>query len=206
MTAEKTEASSISISKCLKLVEIEGKGRGLVASLPLKGGQIILQESPILTFSAFPLKLQQEDDFINNANSNKSTKYCSYCFKCLVLEDGFTFTCSSCWHYCNDIVFCSSRCQSLALTTTHTPLVCQALRQLRHCSFIQSSNNFSSRIRRIVITSWRWKRKGNDRNNNVSPPNNHVNIVFRRIIINLNVKSYSRNDSSSLRQRKLQLF
>ncbi|KAL2892203.1 Histone-lysine N-methyltransferase ASHR2 [Bienertia sinuspersici] len=27
MTAEKTEASSISISKCLKLVEIEGKGR-----------------------------------------------------------------------------------------------------------------------------------------------------------------------------------
>ena len=39
----------------VKAVEIEGRGRALVASQSLYGGQIILTDSPILLYSPYPL-------------------------------------------------------------------------------------------------------------------------------------------------------
>ncbi|KMS99978.1 hypothetical protein BVRB_1g018190 [Beta vulgaris subsp. vulgaris] len=124
------EKSQISISDYLSLEKIEEKGRGFAASEPLKGGQIILQESPILVFSAFPLRCQK----LQEVASSNTTAYCSHCYRCMVSEG---LTCPTCCDSTpNDIIFCNSKCQSLALTTTHTPWVCDALGRLRHCSLL----------------------------------------------------------------------
>lgn len=115
----------------LKLVEIEGKGRGLVASEPLKGGQVVLQESPILTFSAFPLKHGRNDE--EKAANASSTYYCSHCYRQCMVSEGFS--CPSCSHP-SHTVFCSYKCLSSGLSKIHTPWVCDALRQFRHCSLL----------------------------------------------------------------------
>ncbi|XP_021756372.1 histone-lysine N-methyltransferase ASHR2-like [Chenopodium quinoa] len=109
------------ISTALKLVDIEGKGRGLVASQPLKGGQIVLRDSPILTYSSFSLKQRQ----------GAYSRYCAHCYKLLVSGNG-TLACPSCCHP-DDAIFCSSKCQSSALVFSHTPWVCQSLSYLRNC-------------------------------------------------------------------------
>ncbi|KMS99971.1 hypothetical protein BVRB_1g018130 [Beta vulgaris subsp. vulgaris] len=114
------------ISPFLRLVDIEGKGRGLVASQPLKGGQTVLRDSPILTYSAFPLK-RQGDGF-------SYSRYCGHCYRLLVTGDR-TLACPSCSHP-DDAIYCSPKCQSLALRFTHTPWVCQSLSYLRNCPLL----------------------------------------------------------------------
>ncbi|KAL2892525.1 Histone-lysine N-methyltransferase ASHR2 [Bienertia sinuspersici] len=122
------EENHAAISTALRLVNIEGKGKGLVASKSLKGGEIILQDSPILSYSAFPLKRQQQ------GVSSSSSKYCAHCYKLLVTGSG-TLACPTCSHP-DDAVFCSLRCQSLALSFTHTPWVCRSLSCLRNCPLL----------------------------------------------------------------------
>lgn len=117
------------LSDALRLVEIEGRGRGLVASQPLKGGQVVLRDSPILTYSAFPLNRRQPQE-----GGSSCSRYCAQCYRCLVVG-ATTLTCPSCSHP-EDGVFCSSKCQSLALSSTHTPWVCQALSHLRNCPLL----------------------------------------------------------------------
>ncbi|KAL3507143.1 hypothetical protein ACH5RR_032525 [Cinchona calisaya] len=109
----------------VKMVEIEGRGRALVASLPLNAGQIVLRDSPILLYSALPLLASPQD-----ARKNINFEYCSHCFKLISKEQPSpSFSC----HYpgCSFSIFCSQNCQSLALSSSHTPWVCQALNQLR---------------------------------------------------------------------------
>lgn len=118
------------ISTTLRLVDIEGKGRGLVASQPLKGGEIILRDSPILTYSAFPLKRQPQQQGLGSSYS----RYCAHCHKILVAGHG-TVACPLCSHP-DDAIFCSPRCQSLALSFTHTKWVCQSLSYLRNCPLL----------------------------------------------------------------------
>ncbi|GAB2270993.1 hypothetical protein Dimus_005849 [Dionaea muscipula] len=115
----------------LKVIEIEGKGRGLAATQPLRAGEIVLQDSPILIYSAFPLRQKP----VPGGNSS-CFRYCGHCFKNLDGEKGVggstVVACPSCSHP-EDGAFCSPRCQSLALASTHTPWVCQALSYLRNC-------------------------------------------------------------------------
>ncbi|GAB4861959.1 hypothetical protein Ancab_037214 [Ancistrocladus abbreviatus] len=119
------------IQMVLKVAEIEGKGRGLVASQSLKAGQVVLRDSPILLYPAFPLKQQRALEGVSS-----SFKYCGHCFRNIIGENGSVsstrFTCPLCFHP-DDGVFCGPKCQSLALASTHTPWVCQALNHLRNC-------------------------------------------------------------------------
>lgn len=99
----------------LSLSEIEGRGRALVAAQPLKGGQIILRDSPILLYSALPL-------------TPSSNCYCDYCFKILKpISSSTTTSCPNCGlHF-----FCNSNCLSASQSSSHSDWVCQSLRRLR---------------------------------------------------------------------------
>ncbi|XP_050223409.1 histone-lysine N-methyltransferase ASHR2 [Mercurialis annua] len=93
----------------LKIEEIEGRGRGAVTCAAVRGGDVVLRDSPILLYSAFPLSLS------NNGN------YCDNCFRKLQP----LVSCPSCsLHH-----FCSPNCLS---ASSHTPWVCQAFTRLHH--------------------------------------------------------------------------
>ncbi|KAF3337101.1 histone-lysine N-methyltransferase ASHR2 [Carex littledalei] len=85
-------------------VEITGRGRSLVASGPIKPGQIILCDSPLLLY---PSSLSSLPSF------------CSRCFRVLPSQP---LPCPS----CHVALFCSARCLSLS----HPPLLCHALSRL----------------------------------------------------------------------------
>ncbi|CAN0929433.1 Histone-lysine N-methyltransferase ASHR2 [Linum grandiflorum] len=110
------------VGEGLKVEEIQGKGRGLVSSQPLKGGQIVLRDSPILLYSARPLNLQQQH------SSSSSIVYCDKCFR-KIQSPSAASPCPSCSHH----HFCSSDCLSSASASTHSVWVCQSLARLRDC-------------------------------------------------------------------------
>lgn len=109
----------------VRMVEVEGKGRALVASGPLKAGQIVLRDSPILLYSALPLLAA-----LQSAQRNPEFENCSHCFR---LVSKAQVSCSYC-PTCSLSIFCSPFCQSVAVSTSHTPWVCQALKQLQDAS------------------------------------------------------------------------
>ncbi|GMI72118.1 SET DOMAIN PROTEIN 39, ASH1-related 2 [Hibiscus trionum] len=108
----------------LRLVEIEGRGRALVASQPLKAGQIVLRDSPIVVYSVFPLVKRQS-----------SASYCDNCFRTLSSSSVNVMTCPSCSHH---HIFCSPNCLTVATASSHSPWVCQALSRLRDCPSLVS--------------------------------------------------------------------
>ncbi|KAK8478238.1 hypothetical protein V6N13_069948 [Hibiscus sabdariffa] len=108
----------------LRLVEIEGRGRALVAAQPLKAGQIILRDSPIVVYSAFPL-----------VKSRSSASYCGNCFRTLSSSSVNVMACPSCSHHHR---FCSPNCLTVASASSHSPWVCQALSRLRDCPSLVS--------------------------------------------------------------------
>ncbi|CAI9117390.1 OLC1v1018781C1 [Oldenlandia corymbosa var. corymbosa] len=116
-----TETAETSAS-LVRIVEVDGKGRALVSSVPLRAGQIVLRDSPVLLYSALPLLTPPE-----SSKESPNFKYCSHCFR---LVSGAQLSCSPC-PSCSLSVFCSPRCQSLSLSTSHTLWVCQALKQLQ---------------------------------------------------------------------------
>ncbi|KAK9276926.1 hypothetical protein L1049_006464 [Liquidambar formosana] len=106
----------------LRRVEIEGKGRALVASQSLGAGQIVLRDSPILLYSALPFVKNK-----NNDNPSSNNSYCSNCFRTLQQS---SVSCPSCSPH-HAALFCSPNCQSSSVA--HSPWVCQALSRLRDC-------------------------------------------------------------------------
>ncbi|CAJ2677758.1 unnamed protein product [Trifolium pratense] len=100
-------------SSVLKVEEIQGRGRGIVASQPLKAGQIILTDSPILLYPVSPF-------------SPHSSSFCDHCFKSLQHQSSIV-SCPSCHQY----RFCNSICLSKALGSSHSTWVCQSLSQLQ---------------------------------------------------------------------------
>ncbi|KAI3728474.1 hypothetical protein L6452_17111 [Arctium lappa] len=100
----------------VEMTEIEGRGRAMVALRPLKGGEIVLKDSPIVLYSAFP--------FLSDDHQNNNV-YCSHCFITVSHQSQNAF-CSTCGSR-----FCSIHCQSVASATSHTPWVCQALTRFR---------------------------------------------------------------------------
>ncbi|XP_010249391.1 PREDICTED: histone-lysine N-methyltransferase ASHR2 [Nelumbo nucifera] len=89
----------------VKLVSIPGKGRGMVSTQPIKPGQVLLRDSPVLLYSATP----------------SLCKFCSHCFRLLPQSP---FPCPTCSHCA---LFCSSSCLSLALSSSHSPWSCHSL-------------------------------------------------------------------------------
>ncbi|CAG7860865.1 unnamed protein product [Brassica rapa] len=99
----------------LQVTEINGRGRSLVAAQPLRGGQVILRESPLLLYSAFPFL------------SSPPPPYCDHCFRLLSQSSQ---RCQS----CSLVSFCSPNCISF-----HTPWLCESLRRLHQSSFAEQS-------------------------------------------------------------------
>ncbi|TQD78193.1 hypothetical protein C1H46_036265 [Malus baccata] len=101
----------------LRVTEIEGRGRGLVAAQPLRGGQIVLRDFPILLYSALSLIAPSPQP------------YCQHCFKTLQKPQpqAQPQVCPLCSHH----VFCGPNCLSTALSSSHSPWACYALRLLR---------------------------------------------------------------------------
>lgn len=106
------------VGELLTVSEVEGKGRSLVSTRPLKAGQIILRDSPLVVYSAFPVT--------DNYPQNKS--YCAHCFR--IIKPDSILTCPKC---SDSNHFCSANCLSIAQTSTHTPWVCGAYRYMRRC-------------------------------------------------------------------------
>ncbi|XP_015881438.3 histone-lysine N-methyltransferase ASHR2 [Ziziphus jujuba] len=109
----------------LSVVEIEGRGRALVATQSLRAGQIILRDSPILLYSAFPL-------FPSSATSSSCNCYCDYCFKTLQASSSSSTSINPCPE-CSVHLFCSPKCLTAARSSSHSPWVCESLRRLRDC-------------------------------------------------------------------------
>ncbi|VFQ60958.1 unnamed protein product [Cuscuta campestris] len=106
----------------LSVIEIEGKGRSIVASAPLRAGEIVLRDSPLLLYSAFPF-------FPASGPHHRSNNvYCSNCFR-EIASLPLPPSCPAC-----SAAFCSSGCQSVAGSSSHSPWICQSLRRLRDCS------------------------------------------------------------------------
>ncbi|KAJ4840146.1 hypothetical protein Tsubulata_000221 [Turnera subulata] len=125
--------------------DIPGRGRGLVATKPLKAGQILLKDSPILLYSAFPLTKQQQQP---------TPIYCDKCFKKLLLHSSSAISsCPSCSHH----FFCSPTCLSAASASSHTPWVCQSLARLRHSPAFASPESSSSELQvqaRFLVSAY----------------------------------------------------
>ncbi|CAI8617678.1 unnamed protein product [Vicia faba] len=96
-------------SSVLKVEEIQGRGRGIVASQPLKAGQIILTDSPILLYPTSPFSQQH------------SSSFCDHCFKSC--SSSSLVSCPSCHGY----RFCDSTCLSKALNSSHSTFVCHSV-------------------------------------------------------------------------------
>ncbi|KAK2965655.1 hypothetical protein RJ640_011731 [Escallonia rubra] len=113
--------------------EIEGKGRALVASQPLRAGEILLRDSPILVYSALPFMIPPPLEQYHHI----SYCYCANCFRVLPPPSSSTtlLSCPTCPdnQAQNQVLFCSPRCQTTALASSHSPWVCQALTRLRAC-------------------------------------------------------------------------
>ncbi|KAL3824337.1 hypothetical protein ACJIZ3_020366 [Penstemon smallii] len=106
------------MSDSIKMVETLNKGRSLVSCRPLKAGEIVLKDSPILLYSAVP------------HGADVGANYCSHCFRTIPNSphSPTKFHCPNCT---TATLFCSPNCQSIALSTSHTPFVCQSLTLLR---------------------------------------------------------------------------
>ncbi|PWA86992.1 ASH1-related protein 2 [Artemisia annua] len=99
--------------------ELPGKGRAIISLRPIKGGEIILRDTPLILYSAQP--------FNPNTPLNQNN-YCSHCFKTISKHPQQTQTsCSTCGSH-----FCSLNCQHISSTSSHTPYICQTLSHLQH--------------------------------------------------------------------------
>ncbi|KAI9071672.1 hypothetical protein K1719_046364 [Acacia pycnantha] len=115
-------------SSLLKLDQIQGKGRGLIAAQNLKAGQIVLTESPIILYSTFSLF------------SGSSSSYCDHCFRSI--SSISSFSCSSCSRH----RFCSQKCLSLALKSTHSSWILLSLMGTPDEAIVKASSFLHSLI------------------------------------------------------------
>ncbi|KAJ7559033.1 hypothetical protein O6H91_04G066500 [Diphasiastrum complanatum] len=96
----------------VKVVEVGGRGRAMVAAVPIAAGQVLLAESPLLLY------------IDASAAASPSPAFCDHCSRTLPSLSPSIIPCPS----CSQAAFCSSACASAA---SHPPHVCQALRKLQ---------------------------------------------------------------------------
>ncbi|KAM7268994.1 hypothetical protein ACFE04_024491 [Oxalis oulophora] len=125
------------MSSLLKVTEIEGRGRSLIATEPLKAGQVILTDSPILLYSALPI----------SSNSTKTTSYCDTCYRFIPTP---SFSC------CNYHVFCANNPNCPRGTTqSNTNFVCQALTNLGNYNWAPLNNSLERQTQaRFLIAAY----------------------------------------------------
>ncbi|XP_020598266.1 histone-lysine N-methyltransferase ASHR2 [Phalaenopsis equestris] len=120
----------------VKLADIPGRGRALVASRHINPGEILLTDSPLLLYPAAAA-----------SSSRPSTSpFCFHCFRSL---RSAPLPCP----FCPSVVFCTNRCLSAALSSCHHPSTCRALAALPPLSnpdlhaqiyFLLAASNLSS--------------------------------------------------------------
>lgn len=120
-------AAEVVEAPLLTMVEAEGRGRSLVAASALKAGEVVLKDSPILLYSAFPLLPAQS---FPEAQNSVESDYCSFCFRFIPKLHSSPIPCPG----CSSSLFCSLHCQSLAFSKSHTPWVCQSQKRLKDAS------------------------------------------------------------------------
>ncbi|KAG0498759.1 hypothetical protein HPP92_003450 [Vanilla planifolia] len=104
-------AAPISPSETLVMpVNIPNRGRALVAIRDIRAGEILLSDSPLLLYPAA-------------FSSSPASSFCSLCFRSLL---SVRIPCPS----CPSSAFCSVRCLSTALCSSHGPSICRALAAL----------------------------------------------------------------------------
>ncbi|KAI3838621.1 hypothetical protein MKX03_030387 [Papaver bracteatum] len=108
-------------SMLLKITEIQGRGRSLVSTQPLKAGQVVLQDSPILLY---PARTPSKNGEFSN--------FCSNCFKKLHVNTTNSNNLNSCPSCSHHALFCNPNCQNSALSGSHSTWVCQALNYIRY--------------------------------------------------------------------------
>ncbi|KAK9108151.1 hypothetical protein Syun_024162 [Stephania yunnanensis] len=120
----------------IEVAAIEGRGKGVIASGGVKAGDIILRDSPLLLYSP-------------NPNSSNSRLYCANCFKSIasIPSHSLLITCPSC---AMGAVFCSTNCRSTALSTSHSPWVCNALLSISSHHHRHHSDDFIAQARFLV--------------------------------------------------------
>ncbi|EEF50161.1 protein with unknown function [Ricinus communis] len=99
--------------KCKRL------GRGVVSYQPLRGGDVVVRDSPLLLYSAFPLS--------RSSITSTPTSTSVYCDNCYRKIHSAVICCPTCSHH----KFCSPNCVS---ASSNAPWVCQALSRLHDCS------------------------------------------------------------------------
>lgn len=105
------------MTPAITVTEIQGRGRSLISTRPLKAGEIILKDSPILLYSAH--------SFV----SKTPHFFCSNCFKSINSQTPSLVSCQSCLSSNTSTLFCSPNCHSAAQKSFHSPWACEALRR-----------------------------------------------------------------------------
>lgn len=105
------------MSSAITVTEIQGRGRSLISTRPLKAGEIILKDSPILLYSS--------QSFV----SKTPHLFCSNCFKSVNSQTPSLVSCQSCLVSNHSTFFCSQKCHSVAQQSFHSPWACEALRR-----------------------------------------------------------------------------
>jgi len=118
------ETTTAKAPPLVRVQEIQGRGRALVATQALKAGQVLLQETPLLLYS-------QSNPINPNTNRNEPNKrtsvaFCAHCFTALPPSSSPS-THPSCPSCIQPLLFCTVDCCSKAQTSSHTPWVCKSL-------------------------------------------------------------------------------
>ncbi|CAL5188402.1 unnamed protein product [Lathyrus oleraceus] len=125
------------LTSLFKMVNIPNKGRALIAAQDLKAGQTIITESPLLLFSASPLF------------SPSPSPYCHHCFR--TLPPSQTFSCPSCSNY----IFCSQKCLSISLNSSHSSWTCQTLSHLQNPASPLSEKSSQLQVQaRLIVAAY----------------------------------------------------
>ncbi|KAK8952110.1 Histone-lysine N-methyltransferase ASHR2 [Platanthera zijinensis] len=110
-------AGNLPTEPLVKLSNIPGRGRALLASRHIKAGEILLSDAPLLLYPASPTASAP------SSSLTSTSPFCSHCFRSLRSDP---VPCV----FCPTAVFCSTRCLSAGLSSFHSPSLCAILASL----------------------------------------------------------------------------
>lgn len=114
-------ATETATAPLVRVQEIQGRGRGLIATQALKAGKVLLQETPLLLYSQS--NPTNPNTNLNDPNTKTPVAFCAHCFTSLSPSSTHP-SCTSC---IKPLLFCTSDCCSKAQTSSHTQWVCKSL-------------------------------------------------------------------------------
>eukprot|EP00897_Mesotaenium_endlicherianum_P003106 jgi/Mesen1/2823/ME000172S01965 len=133
ITGEEHVSRAVSERFPVEVRQIPGRGRGLVASRRIGGGEVVLRDSPLLAY----------------VDHGAKERCCSFCFRLLSTPRKSKKKSGKAWRRsdtlppgsfeapvgvrcpgCNECYFCNASCQAAGAARWHTLRVCEALRHL----------------------------------------------------------------------------